>query len=42
MTQSQEQFDEWFRQYIQNTHGIDITGELPPATELLFEWQAGK
>ena len=40
MAQSQDQFDEWFRQFIQSTHGVDITQERPPASELVFEWQA--
>jgi hypothetical protein len=42
MAQSQEQFDEWFRQFVQNTHGVDFTGDQPPASELVFEWQADK
>ena len=40
MARSHDQFDEWFRQFIQNAHGLDITQEQPPANELVFDWQA--
>jgi hypothetical protein len=40
MAQSQDQFDEWFRQYIQNAHGLDITQDQPATNELVFDWQA--
>lgn len=40
MAKSQEQFDDWFRQFIQTAHGLDITQDQPPASELVFEWEA--
>jgi hypothetical protein len=47
MAQSQEQFDEWFRQFIQNTHGVDITGgdkllgELPEGSSIRARFTFG-
>jgi hypothetical protein len=40
MAESQDQFDAWFRQFIQNVHGVDIAGDQPPSSELVFDWQA--
>ena len=40
MAESQDQFDSWFRQFIQNVHGVDIAGGPPPSSELVFDWQA--
>ena len=41
LAESQEQFDVWFRQFIQNVHGMDFAQEgPPPAPELVFDWEA--
>lgn len=40
MVESQDQFDVWFRQFIQNVHGVDMAGEPPPSSELVFDLQA--
>ncbi len=40
MAESQEPFDVWFRQYIQDAHGVDITTEQAPPPESAFEWRA--
>lgn len=40
MAESQEPFDVWFRQYIQDAHGVDITRGQAPPPEPAFEWQA--
>jgi hypothetical protein len=40
LAESQDQFDVWFRQFIQNVHGIDMTQEQPQTPELVFDWQA--
>jgi hypothetical protein len=40
MAESQNQFDIWFRQFIENVHGVDITQEQPPASEFVFDWEA--
>ncbi len=41
MAESQDQFDAWFRQYVQDVHGIDVAGGPPPSSELVFDWEAG-
>ena len=40
MAESQEPFDVWFRQYIQDAHGVDITREQASPPEPAFEWRA--
>jgi hypothetical protein len=40
LAESQDRFDVWFRQLIQNVRGIDMTREQPQTPELVFEWQA--
>jgi hypothetical protein len=40
MAESQDQFDSWFRQFIQDVHGVDVTREQQPASELVFDWEA--
>jgi hypothetical protein len=40
MAESQDQFDIWFRQFIENVHGVDIAQEQPPASEFVFDWEA--
>lgn len=40
MAESQDQFDTWFRQFMQSVHGVDIAGGQPPSSELVFDWQA--
>ena len=40
MAESQEPFDVWFRQYIQDAHGVDISREQAPPPEPAFEWRA--
>ena len=40
MAESQDQFDVWFRQFIQDVHGVDIAREQPPSSELVFDWEA--
>ena len=40
MAESQEPFDVWFRQYIQDAHGVDITRGQAPPPEPVFEWRA--
>jgi hypothetical protein len=40
MAESQEPFDAWFRQYIREAHGVDITKEQAPPPESAFEWRA--
>ena len=37
MAESQEPFDVWFRQYIQEAHGVDIAREQAPPPEPVFE-----
>ena len=40
MAESQEPFDVWFRQYIQDAHRVDITREQASPPEPAFEWRA--
>ena len=40
MAESQEPFDVWFRQYIQDAHGVDIASEQAPSPESVLEWRA--
>jgi hypothetical protein len=40
MAESQEPFDVWFRQYIQEAHAVDIATEQAPPPESVFEWRA--
>ena len=40
LAESQDQFDVWFTQFIQNVHGVDMAGEPPRPSELIFDWQA--
>ena len=40
MAESQEPYDVWFRQYIQDAHGVDISREQAPPPEPAFEWRA--
>lgn len=41
MARSQNEFDNRFRQFLQEVHGVDVTQEQPPPSELVFNWQAG-
>ena len=40
MARSQDEFDLRFRQFLQEVHGVDATQQQPPASELVFNWQA--
>jgi hypothetical protein len=40
MAESQDQFDAWFRQFIQNVHGVDMAAGAPPSSKLVFDWEA--
>ncbi len=38
---SQDPFDVWFRQQVQDIHGLDLTQPPPgPLPDQIFEWQA--
>lgn len=40
MARSQDEFDTRFRQFLQETHGVDVTQEQAPISDLVFDWQA--
>lgn len=40
MAESQDQFDAWFRQFLQNIHGVDMAGGAPPSSKIVFDWEA--